>query len=146
MKIMGNLYDDDFVVGDYYYTLIEMVKDYDLADYISIEINVNIKKVIEVMRHSKVYLHTAPWRIFWYFHGTSNECCINSCSPYVGGHTEFVPHKYHFHNIEEASKIISDAVNTPLKERIQISDSVTKFSTSNYIRRFQQLVKNLRSA
>jgi glycosyltransferase involved in cell wall biosynthesis len=146
MKIMGNLYDDDFVVGDYYYTLIEMVKDYDLADYISIEINVNIKKVIEVMRHSKVYLHTAPGESFGISTVQAMSAGLIPVVPDVGGHTEFVPRKYHFHNIEEASEIISYAMNTPLKERIQISDSVTKFSTSNYIRSFQQLVKNLRSA
>jgi hypothetical protein len=63
--------------------------------------------------------------------------------PDVGGPTEFVPKKYHFHNFEEAVEIISTAFNTAYTERVQISNSVSKFSISNYIEGFQKIVNEL---
>ena len=64
MKIFGNLYDEDFVVGNYYSHLLQMVKDYDLEDYVSFEINVSFEKVINTMYLSKNYLHTMSGESF----------------------------------------------------------------------------------
>jgi hypothetical protein len=63
--------------------------------------------------------------------------------PDVGGHTEFVPQKYQFDILENASEIISSVFNVPYSERIQMSKPVKKFSISNYKIAFQQLVNSL---
>jgi hypothetical protein len=63
--------------------------------------------------------------------------------PSIGGQTEFVPSKYHFHTLEQAAQIASSGFNIPDSERILMSNSVKRFSTQNYIRGFQQVVNRL---
>jgi alpha-1,2-mannosyltransferase len=63
--------------------------------------------------------------------------------PSIGGHTEFVPLKYHFRTFAEAVESIAVAMDAPFSERIIISNSVRRFSISNYIKRFQQIVKEM---
>jgi hypothetical protein len=63
----------------------------------------------------------------------------------VGGPTEFVPNKYHFQTFKEAAEIISTAFNTAYTERVHISNSVSKFSISNYMEGFQKIVNEMLS-
>jgi hypothetical protein len=60
--------------------------------------------------------------------------------PNVGGQTEFVPRKFHFKSLDEAADLVSSSLTLSGLERRQISDSVIRFSTSNYIRNFQTLL------
>jgi glycosyltransferase involved in cell wall biosynthesis len=143
MKIIGNLYDDHFVVGTYYSHLLQMVKEYDLENYVSFEINVNFKKIIETMRNAKIYLHTMPGESFGISTVEAMSAGLIPIVPDLGGHTEFVPQKYQFDTLERACKIISSAFNVSYSERIQISDSVKKFSISNYVLAFQKLINSL---
>jgi glycosyltransferase involved in cell wall biosynthesis len=143
MKIIGNLYDDDFVIGSYYSQLLQMVKEYNLEDYVSFEINVNFEKIMDVMHHAKIYLHTMSGESFGISTVEAMSAGLIPVVPDVGGHTEFVPQKYQFDTLEKASEIISSAFNVPHLERIQISNSVRRFSISNYKLGFQQLVNSL---
>lgn len=62
----------------------------------------------------------------------------------VGGQTEFVPSKYHYHTLEQASEIIASlGLDASDYERLQISNSVQRFSASNYMKNFQQIVDKL---
>ena len=65
--------------------------------------------------------------------------------PSIGGQTEFVPQQYQYSTLEQAAEIISSAFRLPYTERIQISNSVNKFSNSKYIEGFQQIVSKLLS-
>ena len=116
MKIFGNLYDEDFVVGNYYSHLLQMVKDYDLEDYVSFEINVSFEKVINTMYLSKNYLHTMSGESFGISTVEAISAGLIPVVPAVGGHTEFVPNKYQFRTLEEASEIISSAINVPIQK------------------------------
>lgn len=143
MKIIGNLYDDDFVIGSYYSLLLQMVKKHNLEDYVSFEINANFEKIMDVMRSAKVYLHTMSGESFGISTVEAMSAGLIPVVPDVGGHTEFVPQKYQFDTLEKASEIISSAFNVSHSERIQISNSVRRFSISSYRLTFQQLVNNL---
>jgi hypothetical protein len=63
--------------------------------------------------------------------------------PDVGGQTEFVPLKYQYNNVEHAVQIAKSVFAVPYSERVSLSDSVSKFSTSNYIKQFQTVVREL---
>jgi glycosyltransferase involved in cell wall biosynthesis len=143
MKIIGNLYDDDFLVGNYYSQLLKMIKEYSLEDYVSFEINVNFEKIMDTMRHAKVYLHTMSGESFGISTVEAMSAGLIPVVPDIGGHTEFVPQKYQFDTLEKAFEIISSAFNVSYSERIQISNSVRRFSISNYTLSFQQLVNSL---
>jgi hypothetical protein len=51
--------------------------------------------------------------------------------------------RYQFCTFIEAVESIAIAMDASFSERIRISDSVRSFSTSNYIKRFQQIARKL---
>ena len=64
--------------------------------------------------------------------------------PSTSGSAEFVPTQFHYSTLEEAARIISWAFQLPDKERVKISNSVDKFSSSHYIEGFKRLIYNTR--
>ena len=141
MKIIGNIdYKYDL---NYYLSLNQMIRDFDLEDYVTLETNVCLNNLLSIMREAKVYFHPVVGEHFGISIVEAMAAGLVPIVPDIGGPTEFVPKKYHFHNFEEAVKIISTAFNTAYTERVQISNSVSKFSISNYIEGFQKIVNEL---
>jgi glycosyltransferase involved in cell wall biosynthesis len=141
MKIIGNIdYKYDL---NYYLSLNQMVIDFDLEDYVTLETDVCLNNILSIMREAKVYFHPMIGEHFGISIVEAMAAGLVPIVPDVGGPTEFVPKKYHFHTFEEAVKIISAAFNTAYTERVQISNSVSKFSISNYIEGFQKIVNEL---
>jgi hypothetical protein len=60
--------------------------------------------------------------------------------PDIGGHTEFVPTKYQFHTFGQGVQAVAAALAAPTSERIQLSHSTQKYSVTNYVKRFQQIL------
>ena len=55
MKIIGNIdYNYDL---DYYLSLKQMIRDFDLEDYVTLETNVCLNNLLYIMREAKVYFH-----------------------------------------------------------------------------------------
>ena len=141
MKIIGNIdYNYDL---NYYLSLNQMVRDFDLEDYVTLETNVCLNNLLSVMGEAKVYFHPVVGEHFGISIVEAMAAGLVPIVSNVGGPTEFVPKKYHFHTFEEALKIISTAFNTAYTERVQISNSVSKFSISNYVEGFQKIVNEL---
>ena len=56
MKIIGNInYNYDL---NYYLSLNQMIKDFDLKNYVTLETNVCLNNLLSIMREAKVYFHT----------------------------------------------------------------------------------------
>jgi glycosyltransferase involved in cell wall biosynthesis len=140
MKIVGNL--SPHMIG-YYSYLRQMVQDQDLSDYVTFHVNVSFNKLLSLMSKSKVYFHPLPGEPFGISTVEAMSAGLIPVVPDLGGHTEFVPLRYQFCNFTEAMESVAVAMDASFSERIRISDSVKRFSTSNYIRRFQQIVKKL---
>jgi glycosyltransferase involved in cell wall biosynthesis len=141
MKIIGNIdYKYDL---NYYLSLNQMVIDFDLEDYVTLETDVCLNNLLSIMREAKVYFHPVAGEHFGISIVEAMAAGLVPIVPDVGGPTEFVPKKYHFHTFEKAVEIISTAFNTAYAERVQISNSVSKFSISNYIEGFQKIVNEL---
>jgi glycosyltransferase involved in cell wall biosynthesis len=137
MIIAGNLHHYDH---RYYQELNKMIADYDLSDYISLIINISLSKLIQLMQLAKVYFHP---RIDEHFGISIVEAMASGLVPVVsdiGGHTEFVPSKYHFHTFDHAADVIASAFEATSSERMAISDSTTKFSNSSYIKSFHRIL------
>ena len=137
MRIVGNL---EPYYYDYYTQIKKKIDEFDLENFITLEIDVNLDKMLSLMKKSKVYFHPRPDEHF----GISIvEAMSAGLIPIVsdeGGQTEFVPLKYQYHTLEHAAQIIASAILIPSSERIIISNSVQKFSLSNYIKKFQNIV------
>ena len=136
MIIVGNLYN----YFEYYSKLKQMVVDLGLTDYVKFEINASLDKLLAIMRKSKVYFHP---RIGEHFGIAIVEAMAAGLIPVVstiGGPAEFVPLRYQFNTLEHAAEIVSQAFHVPHVERVRISNSVNKFSNSQYIEGFQRLV------
>jgi glycosyltransferase involved in cell wall biosynthesis len=140
MKILGSL---DVYYLDYYHYLKKMIEDFNLANYVTFEIDASFDKLLSFMRKSKVYFHPRAQEHFGISIVEAMSAGLIPIVPSTGGQTEFVPSKYHFHTLEQAAEIASSAFDIPDSERIVISDSVKRFSTSNYIRGFQNVVNRL---
>ena len=134
MKIVGNLY---YYYFDYYSKLKQMVIDLGLTDYVTFEINANLDKLLSIMRQSKVYFHPAIGEHFGMAILEAMAAGLIPIVPNKGGPTEFVPQQYQFNTLEQAAEIISCAFSQPYLERVKISNSVNRFSTSHYIKGFQ---------
>ncbi len=90
-----------------------MIVDFNLTDYVSLETDVSFETLNSLMKESKVYFHP---RLGEHFGISIVEAMSAGLIPVVsddGGQTEFVPLKYQYHTIEQASQIISLALNTP---------------------------------
>jgi glycosyltransferase involved in cell wall biosynthesis len=104
MVIAGYLHHYD---NRYYQELRKMIADYDLSDYIGLQVNINFSKLIQLMRLAKVYFYP---RIHEHFSISIVEAMASGLVPVVsdiGGHTKFVPSKYHFHTLSHAADVIS---------------------------------------
>jgi hypothetical protein len=148
MKIVGSLYYYNF---KYYSYLEQMVRDLDLADYITFEVNASLDKLLSIMREAKVYFHPAtggeaPIQRGEQFGMSIVEAMAAGLIPIVpdkGGPTEFVSKEYQYRTLEQAAKIISSAFHLQYAERVQMSNSVNKFSNSHYIKGFQHILTEL---
>ena len=140
MKIVGNLSPEGF---GYYSYLKEMVQNCGLADYVTFEINISAGKLLTLMCESKIYFHPLPGEPFGISTVEAMSAGLIPVVPDIGGHTEFVPPKYQIHTFGEGVEAIASALDAPYSERISISDSVKKYSIQNYIRHFQQIVKEI---
>jgi glycosyltransferase involved in cell wall biosynthesis len=140
MIIAGNLHDYD---NRYYQHLKKMIADYDLSDYVSLQTNIRFSKLVELMQLAKVYFHP---RIDEHFGISIVEAMASGLVPIVsdiGGHTEFVPHKYHFHTLDHAADLIAMAFEETNSERMALSNSTTKFSNSNYVLSLHRILSEL---
>jgi glycosyltransferase involved in cell wall biosynthesis len=140
MVIVGNLHHYD---RPYYLELKKKIADYDLSEYISLQTNISFRKVIQLMRSAKVYFHP---RIDEHFGISIIEAMASGLVPVVsdvGGHTEFVPSKYHFHTLNHGVDIIALAFEATDSERRAISNSITKFSNACYIKSFHHILSVL---
>ncbi|MDQ3882489.1 MAG: glycosyltransferase [Thermoproteota archaeon] len=140
MIIVGNLDHYDY---DYCQSLKKMIAIYDLSNYVSLQINTSFSKLIQLMQLAKVYFHP---RIDEHFGISTAEAMAAGLVPvvsYVGGHTEFVPSKYHFHTLHHAAELIALAFEVTDSERRFISKSTFKFSNKNYIQSFHSILSEL---
>ena len=140
MVIAGNLHHYDH---HYYQELKKMIADYNLSDYVSLQTNITFSKLIQLMQLAKVYFHP---RIDEHFGISIVEAMASGLVPVVsdtGGHTEFVPSKYHFHTLSRAADVIALGFEVTNSERRAISNSTTKFSNANYIKSFHRILLEL---
>jgi glycosyltransferase involved in cell wall biosynthesis len=140
MKIVGNL--SPAMLG-YYHYLKQTVQHQDLSDYVNFQVNVSFDKLLSLICEAKVYFHPLPGEPFGISTVEAMSAGLIPVVPAIGGHTEFVPSKYQFHTFQEALESIAVAMDASFSERIRISNSVKRFSISNYIKCFQQIVKKI---
>ena len=140
MTIAGNLHYYDH---QYYQQMKNMIADYDLSDYVSLQTNISFSRLIQLMQLAKVYFHP---RIDEHFGISIVEAMASGLVPVVsniGGHTEFVPSKYHFHTLGHAADLTALAFEATNSERRAISSSTNKFANENYVNSFHRILSEL---
>jgi glycosyltransferase involved in cell wall biosynthesis len=137
MNIVGNMTPDG--IG-YFNYLNDLVRHYDLGDFIRFEINVRFDRLLDLMRRSKVYVHPLPGEPFGISTVEGMSAGIIPVVPDIGGHIEFVPEKYQFHTYGQGVEAVAAALAAPASERIRLSHSTQKYSVTNYVKKFQQIL------
>lgn len=125
---------------NYYSFLKEMILKFNLNDFVELELNVSINKLRTLMTKSKVYFHPMLGEHFGISIVEAMSAGLIPVVPHIGGQTEFVPLKYHYHNLEEAAQIISSAFSLPYSEKILMSNIAKRFSTASYVKKVQRLI------
>jgi glycosyltransferase involved in cell wall biosynthesis len=138
MIIVGNLYN----YFEYYTHLRQIVIDLGVTDFVTFEINASLDRLIDLMRKSKVCFSPRP-EPFGMAILEAMAAGLIPIVPGVGGSAEFVPQRFHYSTLEQAAEITSSAFHLSNGERLQISNSVEKFSSSHYIEGFQQIISKL---
>lgn len=124
----------------YLRSLEKLIKDWDIKDYVIFKANTPLEELFKIIRKAKIYFHPKFREHFGISIVESMAAGLAPIVPNVGGQTEFVPRKFHFKSLDEAADLVSSSLALSGLERRQISDSVVRFSTSNYIRNFQILL------
>jgi glycosyltransferase involved in cell wall biosynthesis len=137
MNIVGNMPSDG--IG-YFNYLNDLVRHYGLENFVRFEINVRFDRLLDLMRRSKVYVHPLPGEPFGISTVEAMSAGIIPVVPDIGGHTEFVPARYQFHTYGEGVQAVAAALAAPASERIKLSHSTQKYSVTNYIEKFQQIL------
>jgi glycosyltransferase involved in cell wall biosynthesis len=137
MNIVGNMPPDG--IG-YFNYLKNLVRHYGLENFVKFEINVRFDRLLDLMRRSKVYVHPLPGEPFGISTVEAMSAGIIPVVPDIGGHTEFVPARYQFHTYGEGVQAVAAALAAPASERIKLSHSTQKYSVTNYIEKFQQIL------
>jgi glycosyltransferase involved in cell wall biosynthesis len=137
MNIVGNMSPDGIGYLNY---LSDLVRHYGLEDFVRFEVNVTFDRLLDLIRRSKVYVHPLPGEPFGISTVEGMSAGMIPVVPDIGGHTEFVPTKYQFHTFGQGVQAVAAALAAPASERIQISHSTQKYSVTNYVKRFQQIL------
>ena len=140
MNIVGNMLPDG--VG-YFNYLNNLVKHYEMEDFVRFEINLRFDRLLDLMRRSKVYVHPLPGEPFGISTVEAMSAGIVPVVPDIGGHTEFVPAKYQFHTYGQGVGAVAAAIAAPASERAKLSHSAQKYSVTNYIKKFQQILTDI---
>jgi glycosyltransferase involved in cell wall biosynthesis len=140
MKIVGNLYPSELC---YHAFLEQMIQEYNLTDYVTIQTNISFTELVATMRECKLYFNQCPGEPFGISTVEAMSAGLIPVVPDVGGQTEFVPSNYHFHTFGEAMQVISSALDIDNSERLCLSDSVKKYSIKRYIEHLCRIVKML---
>ncbi len=141
MIIAGNLMENDRAAVRYYHSIIDMIRKFEVSDYVTIETNVSLAGLRSLLRKCKVYFHPLPGEPFGISIIEAMSAGLVAVVPDAGGHTEFVSKKYHFHSLIEGPGIISSALNATQEERVRVSNSVMGFSLSQYLKDFQRVIR-----
>ncbi len=140
MNIVGNMLPDGL---GYFNYLNNLVKHYELEDFVRFEINLRFDRLLDLMRRSKVYVHPLPGEPFGISTVEAMSAGIIPVVPDIGGHTEFVSAKYQFHTYGQGVGAVAAALAAPASERAKLSHSTQKYSVTNYIKKFQQLLADI---
>jgi glycosyltransferase involved in cell wall biosynthesis len=120
----------------------ESVRKLGLQKRVRFELNVPRERQREILRRSKVYLHSTFFEAF----GTSIiEAMASGCIPIVpnhGGQREIVPKQQRYNSVDEAASLINSAIANwspkKAKESAQIADS---FSQSRFNKEFLNILQ-----
>src|ERR671919_1739615 len=155
MIIVGNVSRNDM---DYLQFLRSTINDNDLSAYVKFEVGASFKRLLYLMGKSKVYLHPLAGEPFGISVAEAMAAGLIPVVPHVGGNSEFVPERYHYGKLEQASEIIRNALSSCFSDtynnnnnknkmttttsyianmseqelRLKISNLVLKFSTDNF--------------
>ena len=164
MIIVGNVSRSDM---DYLQFLRTMIYDNNLNTYVKLEVGASFRQLLHLMSKSKVYLHPVAGEPFGISVAEAMAAGLIPVVPHVGGNSEFVPQKYHYGKLEEASEIISNALlscfnrtynsnignkttasstiaNKSENElRQNLSNLVLKFSTYNFKNSLKRIIDTL---
>ncbi len=145
--VVGNIAKEDH---QYLEELKRLIGQYNLDNNFTVEVGISFEQLLELLRKSKVYLHPLAGEPFGISIVEAMSAGLIPVVPNEGGYTEFVPDYYQFHTHQQAADIIGKILiasdNNMQAERIQLSESVSKFSIASYKTGLRKVIEPLLSS
>jgi glycosyltransferase involved in cell wall biosynthesis len=141
MTLAGSVSKDN---RQYLDKLKQMIKDGDLDGNVSVKVDVSLSQLLDLMKHSKVFLHPLAGEPFGIAIVEAMSAGLIPAVPHVGGNTEFVPKDYQFRTFEEAADLIARHISrSDRQERSRISEIASRFSVDNYKKNLASVIRSL---
>jgi glycosyltransferase involved in cell wall biosynthesis len=145
--LVGNISTED---RQYLEELKQLIRKYNLDDKVTARVGISFDQLLELMRKSKVYLHPLAGEPFGISIVEAMSAGLIPVVPDEGGYTEFVPEYYQYHTHQQAADVIGKILiasdNNMQRERTQLSEGVSKFSTKSYKADMRKVIEPLLSS
>jgi glycosyltransferase involved in cell wall biosynthesis len=115
---------------------------YRLDENVKLHLNVPLNDVLKLMARSKILLHPTFEEPFGISVAEGMSAGLIPVVPFKGGNTEFVPMRFHFKTEEEAVKIIFEAMNISVEDRLKLSKFPDIFSINNFKTNLKKIIEN----
>lgn len=137
LEIIGSLIPSN---NAYYNNLKEIIVKENLETRIVLKANIEFDELIDVMATSKVYLHTMFGEHFGISIVEAMSAGLITIVPNYGGQTEHVPPHYQYEKLEEAAKIITQAMNATQNQRNELNKIAQRFSEDRFKQEMQRII------
>ncbi|MEM3084814.1 MAG: glycosyltransferase [Nitrososphaerales archaeon] len=140
LQIIGSLIPANY---PYYQKLLKIANEEEVRGRVSMLINASFETLLGAMATSKAYLHTMVGEHFGISIVEAMAAGLIPVVPNHGGQTEFVPSIYHYRNLEHASQIILQVMNSNQYERNALNKIANKFSESTFKESMKKLITDV---
>jgi len=124
----------------YFRFLQQTIRAWDIKEFVTLKPNAPLEELLGIIGRAKIYFHPKYGEHFGISIAEAMAAGLIPIVPNSGGQTEFVPSKFQYSSTAQAADLVSTYLITSNSVRRQLSDSVSRFSTSNYMKKFQMLL------
>lgn len=144
MIIVGTLIKDRYVL-QYLSKLKHLIQKWNLDNRVKILLNLDCKKILELMKTSKIYLHTMSGEHFGISIFEAMSAGLIPIVPKYGGFTRYVPPEYQYSSIKEAATLIENLLRKGISqnERERIATIAQRFCREEFKRKLKKVIKKV---
>lgn len=144
MIIVGTLTRNKYVL-QYLSKLKRLIRKWNLDNRVKILLNISCEEMLELMKTSKIYLHTMFGEHFGISIFEAMSAGLIPIVPKYGGFARYVPPEYQYSSIKEAATLIENLLRKGISqnERERIASIAQRFCREEFKRKFKKVIRKV---